>query len=154
MGRQSTHNHSLLQLGHTSEQLLHAGRLQIPSGLWASPGHLLSACGVQSGLQFQHVSSMDIVLLLLEADRAPDLDILGPPLLEAFDLGRVNVLSVGFGTSRSSSSLSSCLISSVYEAGCSTISSSSPAAGIEGCQSPEATAERWNPSRSGESFNS
>eukprot|EP00959_Pyramimonas_sp_CCMP1952_P328308 6873567-Pyramimonas_sp.AAC.1 len=97
---------------------------------------------------------MDIMLLLLEADRAPDLGILGLPLLEAFDLGRAHVHSGGFDTSRSSSSLSSCLSSSLNEAGCSTISSSSTTAGIEGCQSPEATAERYNPPWSGESFKS
>eukprot|EP00959_Pyramimonas_sp_CCMP1952_P176074 3679557-Pyramimonas_sp.AAC.1 len=85
---------------------------------------------------------MEMVLLLLDVDIAPDPGILGLPLLDAFDLGRTNIPSGGLGTSKSSSSLSSCLMSSVHEAGCPTISSSSTTAGIEGCQWPEATAGR------------
>eukprot|EP00959_Pyramimonas_sp_CCMP1952_P392827 8231249-Pyramimonas_sp.AAC.1 len=38
---------------------------------------------------------MDIALLLLDVDRAPDLGILSLPRLEAFDLGRTCVLSGG-----------------------------------------------------------
>eukprot|EP00959_Pyramimonas_sp_CCMP1952_P437975 9169415-Pyramimonas_sp.AAC.1 len=85
---------------------------------------------------------MEMVPLLLEVDLAPDLGILGLPLLGVFDLGRANALSGGLGTSRSPSPHSSWLISSVCEAGCPTISSSSTTAGLEGCQSPEATAGR------------
>eukprot|EP00959_Pyramimonas_sp_CCMP1952_P157140 3286031-Pyramimonas_sp.AAC.1 len=85
---------------------------------------------------------MDIALLLLDVDRAPDLGILSLPRLEAFDLGRMYVLSGSLAVSRSSSPLSSCLTNSPSEAGESIISSSSSTMGIDGCQSPVATAVR------------
>eukprot|EP00959_Pyramimonas_sp_CCMP1952_P102598 2146135-Pyramimonas_sp.AAC.1 len=74
------------------------------------PGHLLSAGGAQLGLGFQQASAMEMVLLLLEVDLAPDLGILGPPLLEAFDPGRTKVFPGGLGAPKSSSSFSSCVI--------------------------------------------
>eukprot|EP00959_Pyramimonas_sp_CCMP1952_P035387 741386-Pyramimonas_sp.AAC.1 len=80
---------------------------------------------------------METELLLLDVDLAPDLGILGIPLLEAFDLGRMNVLSGGLGAFENSSSFSSCVISCACVAGCPTTSSSSTTAGIEGCHSPE-----------------
>eukprot|EP00959_Pyramimonas_sp_CCMP1952_P245291 5126656-Pyramimonas_sp.AAC.1 len=98
---QSPHNHWLPQLGHTPEQLLHTGRLHAPFGLRAFPGHLPPAWGGPLRPRFQHVSRMDIALLLLEVDREPDRGILGLPLLEADDLGRVCMLSGGLAASRS-----------------------------------------------------
>eukprot|EP00959_Pyramimonas_sp_CCMP1952_P406958 8529273-Pyramimonas_sp.AAC.1 len=88
IGQHSAHSHCALHSRQTPEQLLHTGFLHAPSGPPAFPRHLLPARGAQLGLGFQQASIMETALLLLEVDLAPDLGILGLPLLDAFDLGR------------------------------------------------------------------
>eukprot|EP00959_Pyramimonas_sp_CCMP1952_P392453 8223886-Pyramimonas_sp.AAC.1 len=59
-------------------------------------------------LGFQRASIVEAALLFLEVGLAPDLGILGLPLLEAFDLSGTKVLSGGLGAFKNSPSFSSC----------------------------------------------